>query len=162
MERFDIIDERNRVLKQVNRNIAHKNHLLHRSVHIILVNNEKKVLLQLRAKTKWQYPNYWTSSVAGHVRAGETPVRAAYREMKEELGIKTKLRFIGRFIVNDRVEHEMTFVFLGRYNGKLRLLKDEMQKAEFFNFSKTKRLKLTPHSKKAIAITKKIIGMENY
>ena len=44
-------------------------------------------LLQLRSKEKDNYPNCWDISAAGHVRAGETIIQAARRELHEELGL---------------------------------------------------------------------------
>jgi 8-oxo-dGTP pyrophosphatase MutT (NUDIX family) len=45
-----------------------------------------QVLLQLRENTGYR-DGYWAAAAAGHVEAGESVVRAAHREVAEELGI---------------------------------------------------------------------------
>jgi 8-oxo-dGTP diphosphatase len=57
-----------------------------RFVGIVLVNFEGKVLLQLRGKHDFLYPNYWTLP-GGKVEEGESPELAIVREVKEELGL---------------------------------------------------------------------------
>ncbi|MDX1334078.1 MAG: NUDIX domain-containing protein, partial [Robiginitalea sp.] len=58
-----------------------------------------KVLLQQRADQKETFPGLWDVSVAGHVHAEETPLEAAQREIKEEIGLDLEtgsLDFFGR------------------------------------------------------------------
>jgi len=57
-----------------------------RFVGIILVNSDGKVLLQLRCKHDFLYPNYWTLP-GGKVEEDESPELAIVREVKEELGL---------------------------------------------------------------------------
>lgn len=57
-----------------------------RFVGIILVNSDGKVLLQLRCKHDFLYPNYWTLP-GGKVKEDESPELAIVREVKEELGL---------------------------------------------------------------------------
>lgn len=46
-----------------------------------------EVLLQKRATSKVTWPGYYDVSVAGHIDGGESPIGAAVREAKEEIGI---------------------------------------------------------------------------
>lgn len=71
---------------------AHRLGLWHASVQIWILNSQQEVLLQKRAKDKDSYPNLWDISVAGHLSAGDTPVKAAQREIKEEIGIAIEER----------------------------------------------------------------------
>lgn len=59
---------------------------LGRFVGIILINDEAKVLMQLRSGRDRLYPNCWTLP-GGKVEEGETPEQAIRREVKEELGL---------------------------------------------------------------------------
>lgn len=156
MEYLDIVNEDDGVIGKEERNKAHEKHLLHRSVQIIILNDKKQILLQLRKSTKKQYPLYWSGSVAGHVASGGTPEECAIKEMGEEIGIKADLEYLGKFIVDDEVEHEMVNVFFGRSNGPFKFLKSEIEKAEFFDVEKLKiefnNMKMTPHCKKALEI----------
>ena len=61
------------------------------------MNDKKELLLQKRSATKKSHPNCWDISGAGHIRAGESVIEGAIRELKEELGIEANendLRFI--------------------------------------------------------------------
>ena len=53
---------------------------------IILVANNRSVLLQHRDKNNKWNQNSW-SEFGGQIEKGETPKQAAKRELKEELGI---------------------------------------------------------------------------
>lgn len=60
----------------------------HRVVEGWIRNREGHYLLQQRAKTKKNYPNYWSCTAIGSVLAGEKPETAMVREMREEMGIQ--------------------------------------------------------------------------
>ncbi len=79
---------------------AHKAGWFHPTVHIWFYTASGKVLLQKRAPEKDTFPGLWDVSVAGHVQAGELPLEAAQREIREEIGLETdtgSLFFFGRF-----------------------------------------------------------------
>ena len=156
MEFLDIVNEKDEVIGREERNKAHDKHLLHRASHVIIVNNKNQILLQLRKSTKKQYPLYWSSSVAGHASSGETAKECALKETEEEIGIKTDFEFVGKFIVNDSVEHEMVSVFFGRSVGPFHFLEREIEKAEFFDIERLRKekdqIKMTPHCKKALEL----------
>jgi 8-oxo-dGTP diphosphatase len=59
---------------------------LSRFAGIVLINDEAKVLLQLRSSFEGLYPNWWTLP-GGKVEEGETSEQAIRREVKEELGL---------------------------------------------------------------------------
>lgn len=50
-------------------------------------NGKVEVLVQKRAAGKRTWPNLLDISAAGHINLGETPIEAAIRETKEELGL---------------------------------------------------------------------------
>lgn len=79
---------------------AHKRGWFHPTVHIWFYTGSGKVLLQKRSPEKDTFPGLWDVSVAGHIRAGETALEAAEREIQEEIGLHTErrdLHFLGRF-----------------------------------------------------------------
>jgi 8-oxo-dGTP pyrophosphatase MutT (NUDIX family) len=49
--------------------------------------NGANILLQKRALTKKTAPGFYHISAAGHINVGESPIEAALRETKEELGL---------------------------------------------------------------------------
>ena len=54
---------------------------------IILFNDEKKILLQLKDEGHERYPNHW-GFFGGGIEDGETPENAVHREILEELDYK--------------------------------------------------------------------------
>lgn len=58
-----------------------------RIVRIFLYNSKGELLLQKRSNTMSYMPGRWDHSAAGHVDEGEDYITAAYRELKEELGV---------------------------------------------------------------------------
>jgi isopentenyldiphosphate isomerase len=94
-----IVDKHDRPVGKATKQEAWEKGLYHRIVRIVLENADGKILLQHRSPTKDLYPNCWDISSAGHVDAGEDYLEAAYRELKEELGISgITLAEIGSFL----------------------------------------------------------------
>lgn len=71
-ELFDVVDELNQMTGQGTRREIHEGNLLHRAVHMFLVNKHGAVLLQKRSLWKDRQPGKWDSSAAGHLDAGES------------------------------------------------------------------------------------------
>lgn len=79
---------------------VHRDGDWHRSVHVWLFTPERRVLLQKRSLRKENNPGLWDVSAAGHISAGEDWVRAAIREVEEELGLRLgpdELRHVATF-----------------------------------------------------------------
>jgi 8-oxo-dGTP pyrophosphatase MutT (NUDIX family) len=69
---------------------AHDDSLVMGNAHVWMWRKTDKgadVLLQKRALTKKTSPGYYHISAAGHINVGESPIEAALRETKEELGV---------------------------------------------------------------------------
>jgi len=65
---------------------------LHGSAHMWvwrMRDGEMQVLLQKRSDSSKTWPGFLDAAAAGHIDFGETPLQAALRETKEELGIDT-------------------------------------------------------------------------
>lgn len=93
MEYIDIYDSSNHPTGEVKEKTrAHEDGNFHRTAHIWIINDKHELLLQKRSSTKKSHPNCWDISGAGHIRAGETVIDGAMRELKEELGVKAKKR----------------------------------------------------------------------
>lgn len=86
-EILDVVDAENRVIGRATRREIHEQGLMHRSVHVFLVDPAARLYIQKRAENKETFPGAHDSSAAGHVNAGEDYFECAVREMEEELGL---------------------------------------------------------------------------
>ena len=89
-EYLDVVDDKgNPTGEIVERGIAHKEGVRHRTSHLWLLRNRNEkteVLLQKRADIK-SFPGCYDISSAGHIPAGDDYITSAIRELREELGI---------------------------------------------------------------------------
>jgi isopentenyl-diphosphate delta-isomerase type 1 len=86
-EVLDVVDAENRVVGQATRREIHEQGLMHRSVHLFLVDEGGRLYVQKRADSKETFPGAHDSSAAGHVNAGEDYHDCVVREVEEELGL---------------------------------------------------------------------------
>ena len=88
MEQVVLVDDNNQEIGTADKATVHTaNTPLHRGFSLFLFNSQKELLLTQRALTKKTFPGIWTNTVCGHPAPGETPVDAAKRRIREELGI---------------------------------------------------------------------------
>jgi 8-oxo-dGTP diphosphatase len=127
-----------------------------RSAIIALV-DDNKILLQLRdSKPKIKWPNFW-GLPGGRVRANETLINGAAREINEETGYKAMhLELIDEFIIKEEPNLFIKyFVFSEIYDKSQRITCYEGQQMEFKTLEELKTLNLKPFSEK---IAKKILA----
>ena len=139
MEIFDIVDKDGNVIGQASRGECHGNpDLLHRTAHVLVFNSKKDIWLQKRAETKDIQPGKWDTSVGGHLDSGETPVAAALRETKEEIGItirEEELNFCYKYIMKNDIESELvnTFFVTVSDDRKIEYNKAEISDGRYWN-----------------------------
>ena len=134
-ELFEVVDEKGKIIGEATRKECHEKQLLHKAAYIMIINSKGKILLQKRANTK-TYPHMWTLSASGHVDYGESFEQTAERELKEEIGISVPLERVGTFVKKDGICNVFATLFLGIYDGKFFVNKDEVSKVEFFTIDK--------------------------
>jgi 16S rRNA (adenine1518-N6/adenine1519-N6)-dimethyltransferase len=129
-EVFDVVDEADEVTGQATRDQVHRGNLLHRAVHVFVVNRHGELLLQKRSRFKDMHPGVWDSSVAGHLDAGEDYAAAARRELEEEMGIRdAEAEEIGRIAPCAATGWEHVRLFLVRWDGAPRFPSSEVEAA---------------------------------
>jgi isopentenyl-diphosphate Delta-isomerase len=84
-ELIDIISGENVVTAQIMKSEAHAQGLLHRTILAEIINSQGEWLLVKQAGGR-QDAGQYVSPIGGHIKAGETEVRALKREAREEVG----------------------------------------------------------------------------
>lgn len=119
VEMLEYYDEYNKEkIGVAERKIIHENELWHREVAVWVMNNKKELLLQRRSPKKEVGANK-LSITAGHIDVGESPVEAALREVREEIGLKlisSDLNFIGIYRNVQKNNHCFSYTYLVRTN----------------------------------------------
>lgn len=130
--------------KNISKIEAHRQGICHGISAIGLIDNEGRLLIQKRSKSKKSEPNKWDLSSAGHIDVNETPEKAAIREMHEELGIKVAendLKLIGTYLNKIRLNEELyinhftyLFVVIKKIDvGKITMQQSEVSNIRFVN-----------------------------
>ena len=150
-EWVDIVDRSGqRTGKAVLKSDAHREGYLHPTVHIWCYAEDGLVLLQKRGAFKTTFPLMWDVSVAGHIGAGEEPIAAALREIKEEIGISVQaaqLQKMGLFQEMHRHENgiidaELHHIYILKLDSKttdLKLQPEELEALEWWDLEKLKQ-----------------------
>lgn len=114
MELIDILDENgNKTGETLGIREIHAREKYHKSVHIWIISNNK-ILLQKRSEKMYSEKNKWDISSSGHVNSKEDSIKAAQRELKEELGLNIKNDKIIK-IFSSKIEEKENFEFRDVY-----------------------------------------------
>jgi 16S rRNA (adenine1518-N6/adenine1519-N6)-dimethyltransferase len=119
-EVFDVVDENDVPTGTASRAEVHTENLIHRAVHVFVLNRNGDLWLQKRSRLKDMNPELWDSSVSGHLDAGEDYLEAAVRELGEEIGITVgteELEKIASVKPSADTGWEHIHAFLIRHNG---------------------------------------------
>jgi 16S rRNA (adenine1518-N6/adenine1519-N6)-dimethyltransferase len=131
-ELLAVVDQNDQLLQPMPRAIIHRENLLHRAVHILLVNRRGELLLQKRSHRKDRFPCCWDSSAAGHVDADESYRDCAIRELQEEIGVTTTLAKLGKVPASGATDYEFIEIFGGIYDGPFHWNEHEIETGGFF------------------------------
>lgn len=87
-----------------------------------------EIMLQKRSLAVADKPGWYHISAGGHINVGETPVEAAVREAKEEVGLDidpAKLHYVHSVRIIPRAPNDIVNVFLYRLNGDEAITHDD-------------------------------------
>jgi isopentenyl-diphosphate delta-isomerase len=121
VENVILVDEQDNALGLMEKMEAHEKGLLHRAFSVFILNDQKQILLQQRAHSKYHSGGLWTNTCCSHPRDGETNLEAAHRRLQEEMGFDCPVEKILDFVYRAELdhgltEHEFDHVFIGTYN----------------------------------------------
>lgn len=126
-----MVDQHDNAVGFMDKMEAHQKGLAHRAFSIFIFNSGGEMLLQQRAFDKYHSAGLWSNSCCSHPYPGEEVKEAANRRLKEELGFETPLEKIFDFTYqvsfeNGLVENEFDHVFVGQYNGDVKMNSEEV------------------------------------
>jgi 16S rRNA (adenine1518-N6/adenine1519-N6)-dimethyltransferase len=132
-ELFDVVNQANEVIAQKPRAEVHAQGLLHRAVHVFVLNRRGEIYLQLRSHLKDVSPLKWDSSAAGHLDVGESYAACAIRETHEELGLRIEHTELGAALpAGSHTDHEFVELHLTHSDGPMRPKPEEVSAGEWF------------------------------
>lgn len=116
-----LVDPYDQEIGAIAKMAAHYEGKLHRAFSIFVVNHQKEILLQKRARQKYHSGGLWTNTCCSHPRPGEPTESAAHRRLQEEMGFDCPLIEIFSFTYYAKldqglIEHEYDHVFLGYFD----------------------------------------------
>ncbi len=156
-EVIEIVNKNGKIIGNTTRQKAYQKGLLHLAVNMFVFNSKGQVYIQKRSASKSSFPLYWDISASEHVKPGESPKNAATRGLMEELSIITNVKLLRKkhiqkslFVKKGKniIEHEIVRLYSTKYDGKIKIDKNEVASGKFVSLSKLKSLlkteKFTP------------------
>jgi len=136
-EWFDLVDTSGNIIGKSPRSICHGNpQLLHRTVHLHVINKRGELYLQKRSKLKDVQPGKWDTAVGGHVQSGEKLSDAIGREIQEELGcVRLPHEFIFSSILTNDHESELISTYRGYSEGPFSHPPEEIEEGKFWKIN---------------------------
>ena len=98
-EEVDVVDNEDLVVGVATIGRCLREGLLHRAISVLVKRKNGAVVLQQRSRNDSWHPGMWTTSCTGHVGRGESYRQAAIRELGEELGLKSKVKEFGKYLL---------------------------------------------------------------
>jgi len=155
------VDKNDRVLRLRPRSEFYTGELIHRAVHLILLNSRSQILLQKRAARKRWYPSLYDFAVGGTV-GDESYKTRIKREIGEELGVSIPVKKAFKYFTTDPgKDSAFRVVFVGRAEQEL-IPNEERESLRWFSQEELKEdiaqnpRNYTPHLIKGLEIFFKI------
>ena len=148
-EIIDVVNEQDEVIGRADKDGIHHKRLLHRAVHIWIINSSGKLFCRQRSSKKQIYPGYYSTSVGAHVISGQTYNQTAKQSLQKDLGINCKLEMIGKARVHDQWENEISVTYIGYSDDTFNLNPKQIEDGKFLTVKEikelTKQKNVTPH-----------------
>jgi isopentenyl-diphosphate delta-isomerase len=143
-EIVDIVDEQDVIVGEGLKSDCHAKGLWHRAASIFVFNSKGELLIQKRGPNV-SYPNLYDTSASGHLKKGETYIQGAKRELKEELGLSTKLKLVGKIKMNpiytkDMIDNEHLQLFVCQTDENIQIQAEELSSTMFIPIRKLEQM----------------------
>jgi len=138
-----LVDETDKEIGTEEKIKTHKEGKLHRAFSIFIFNSKGEMLLQKRAKSKYHSGGLWSNACCSHPRPKEDIEQAAHRRLMEEMGFDCDLQESFDFVYKANLDHDLTeyefdHVFIGKYEGKIKLNPEEAEDFKWVNIDALK------------------------
>ena len=133
------VDKQNKIIGKGKPSSFFATNKIHRSSNLLLFDELGRLLLQKRSKNKILYPGMYSFSVSGAVNLKETHKRTIIREMKEEIGIQINCRPLFTYRFFDVFDKSFAILFIGHYQGKLTINKEEVDSVKWMTMNSIKK-----------------------
>ncbi len=127
-----LVDEQDEWIGTADKMAVHRTGALHRALSIFITNSCGEMLLQQRADAKYHSGGLWTNACCSHPTPDEPTMTAAYRRLREELGIDPTLHAVTKLCYRAEVtegltEHEYDHIYTGEWGGDVLPAPEEVQ-----------------------------------
>ena len=129
---YDPADAEGRVTGAAPRSRVRRENLPHAAAFVVVRRSDGRVLVHRRSAGKDLWPALLDCANGGVVLAGETPERAARRELAEEVGVDDpglRLEFLLRDWYRDERTWHLAFVYRTVWDGPVRFADGEVAEA---------------------------------
>ena len=127
----EVVDADGAVTAIVSRDEIRARNLWHRTAFVIVRSIDGAILAHRRALTKKYSPGLWDLGFGGAAAAGEPYELAAARELAEEAGISTPLRFVSDYVYEDADTRERGKLFETVSDGPFQHPSEEVSETAF-------------------------------
>lgn len=119
------------------------------------INGHVQIMLQKRSANITRFPGWYHISASGHINKNETPVEAAIRETKEELGIDidpTKLFYIYSCRLIPKDPNDIVNVYLYKLNDDqtIKLEDGEVESIKWIDLEDFKNMIKDPEARNIV------------
>jgi len=156
MQQLSIVDEHDKVIGRADIKEIHEKALLHRAVHVFIIDNEGRLFCRRRSRKKERYPGFWSTSAGAHVMAGQDYDETARSALRETLGIGCRLTMIGKARIKDKWENEISATYVGYSDAAMNFNPKQIECGKFLTVSEIKKLpkqkNVTPHRAHSLGV----------
>lgn len=141
-ELLDYVDQDDNLLWTKEKHEIYSQKLINRICHVIVLNSKWEIALQKRSSKVSFMPEAWCTSAWWHVCAGHTYKESALKELKEEIGITWKLKFLDKTAyINKEISHsKFLWIFELKYDWDFVYEDGEVDFVEWFSLDNIKSM----------------------
>lgn len=141
MELVTLVDRRGRVTGRAPRSVMRRERLLHAATAVFVRDRAGRLYVHRRSAAKDWAPSHHDAAAGGVLRAGESPLAGARRELAEELGIQgSQLAPLGSFLYEGPGSRCIELAYETRWDSPVRFADGEVTHGAWMSCARLRRL----------------------